>query len=67
MKINFKKPYIGAASELDLDTTWTVQSISIVAVSWVSELRYLDVNIVNSTSLKFLLERVKQHFLPRKE
>ena len=31
-------------------------------ISWVSELCYLGVNIVNSTSLKFSFERAKQHF-----
>ena len=40
----------------------TVVSLSDCCISWVSELRYLGVNIVNSTSLKFSFERAKQNF-----
>ena len=61
MKINFKKScrlrtgprYVNCAN---------VVSLSDCCLSWVSELRYLGVNIVNSTSLKFSFEQAKQNF-----
>ena len=53
MKINFKKSCCLRTGPRYNVNCANVVSLSDCCISWVSELRYLGVNIVNSTSLKF--------------